>query len=117
MSMTSTPIIPRTRREGRGRSSRRTGERTMAVANLFDRLGRPQQVKKTTERRPRNAGFVTQGEKDARIKAFLMEILAKRPVSGTAIQQRGAERGFTRKKLGRAKRLIGIISFKKEFGF
>ena len=40
-----------TRRRGRGRSSRRTGERTTAAANLFERLneGRPQQAEKVTE--------------------------------------------------------------------
>jgi hypothetical protein len=90
------------------------------VANLFDRLGkeRPQPAKKTIERRPRNAGFVAQGEKDAKIKSFLLDLLAKRPVLATAIQKRGATQGFSKKQLWRAKRLLGIISFRKEgYGF
>ena len=89
------------------------------MANLFDRLstGRPRQVKKATERRPRNAGFVAQGVKDAKIKAFLLDILAKGPAPTTTIQKRGAAQGFTRKQLWRAKKLIGIISFRKGRGF
>ena len=86
------------------------------MANLFDRLGkeRSASVKKTTERRPRNADFVAQGEKDAKIKAFLLDILAKGPVPTTAIQKRGAAQGFTKMQLWRTKRLLGIISFRKE---
>jgi hypothetical protein len=89
------------------------------MASLFERLNKrqPQQVKKTTERRPKNADFVAQGEKDAKIKSFLLDILAKRPVAATAIEKRGAEAGFSRKQLWRGKQLLGIISFKKEFGF
>ena len=50
--------------------------------DLLDRLNakRPAPAKKAAERRPRNAGFVAQGEKDAKINAFLMDILAKGPV-------------------------------------
>ena len=77
---------------------------------------RPQQTKKTTERRPRNAGFVAQGEKDAKIKSFLMDILAKGPVPTTTIQKRGAAQGFTRKQLWRAKGIIGAVAFKKGMG-
>ena len=87
------------------------------MANLFDRLGKPQQIKKTTERRPKNAGLVAQGEKDAKIKTFLLDILAKGPVPTTTIQKRGAAQGFTKKQLWRAKGLIGIISFRKGWGF
>ena len=87
--------------------------------DIFRRLapGQPQQVKKTTERRPKNAGFVAQGEKDAKIKSFLMDILAKGPVPTTTIQKRGAAQGFTKKQLWRAKRLLGIVSFRKGRGF
>lgn len=93
------------------------------MASLFERLneGRQppatQQAKKTTERRPRNAGFVAQGEKDTKIKAFLLDILAKGPVPATTIQKRGVAQGFTKKQLWRAKGLIGIISFRKGQGF
>jgi len=92
---------------------------TAVAKDIFKRLapGQPQQVKKTTERQPKNAGFVAQGEKDAKIKSFLMDILAKGPVPATTIQKRGAAQGFTRKQLWRAKQLIGIISFKKGQGF
>jgi hypothetical protein len=87
------------------------------MATLFERLGKPREAKKSTERRPKNAGFVAQGEKDAKIKAFLLDILAKGPVPTTTIQNRGAAQGFTKKQLWRAKRLLGIISFRKGRGF
>ena len=89
------------------------------MVDLFKRLsaGRPQQAKKTTERRLKNADFVAQGEKDAKIKSFLLTILEKGPVPAATIQKRGAAQGFTRKQLWRAKRLLGIISFKKGQGF
>lgn len=88
------------------------------MANLFERLapGQSQQTKKLTERRPRNAGFVAQGVKDAKIKAFLLDILAKGPAPTTTIQKRGAAQGFTRKQLWRAKGIIGAVAFKKGMG-
>src|SRR6476660_1355439 len=93
------------------------------MANLFEKLNEGRQppaappIKKSTERRPKNAGFVAQGEKDAKIKNFLLDILAKGPVQTTTIQKRGAAQGFTKKQLWRAKRLLGIISFRKGQGF
>jgi hypothetical protein len=89
------------------------------MVTLFDRLnaGRPQQAKKTTERRPKNADLVAQGEKDAKIKLFLADILKKGPVPTTTIQKRGATLKFTKMQLWRAKRLIGAVAFKKGWGF
>jgi hypothetical protein len=85
--------------------------------NIFERLGRRPPVKKTTERRPKNADFVAQGEKDAKIKSFLLDILAKGPVPATTIQKRGAALKFSKMQLWRAKRLIGAVAFKKGWGF
>jgi hypothetical protein len=89
------------------------------MANLFDRLNakQPSPVKKTNERRPKNADFVAQGEKDAKIKSFLLDTLAKQPVSTTAIEKRGREHGFSKMQLWRAKGLIGAVAFKKGWGF
>ena len=73
------------------------------MASLFERLNegrQPQQrsrPKRPTERRPRNAGFVAQGEKDTKIKAFLLDILAKGPVPATTIQKRGVAAGVYQK--------------------
>jgi hypothetical protein len=90
-----------------------------AVANLFERLsaGRPQQTKEVAKRQLKNTGLITQWAKDEKIKAFLMEALAKRPVSAIDIAKRSTEQGFTKKQLRRAKRLTGIISFRKGYGF
>jgi hypothetical protein len=91
------------------------------MAGLFERLQppapAPSQIKKATKQLRKRADPVTQWEKDIEIKTFLMDLLAKGPVSATTVQKRGAEHGFTKMRLWRAKRLIGIISFKKGMGF
>ena len=91
------------------------------MAGLFERLQppapAPSPTKKATKQPRKRADLVAQWEKDAKIKSFLRDILAKRPVSATAIEKRGTEQGFTRKQLWRAKKLIGIISFRKGRGF
>jgi hypothetical protein len=90
------------------------------VKDIFERLNKrqPQQAKKkTTERQLKNSKLVAQGEQEASIQTFLRDILAKRPAPATAIEKRGAEQKFTRKQLWRAKRLMGIISFRKGYGF
>jgi hypothetical protein len=91
------------------------------MAGLFEKLQppapAPSPTKKTTKQSRKRADLVTQWEKDVEIKAFLMDLLAKGPVPAATIQKRGAEQKFTGKQLWRAKRLIGIISFKKGTGF
>ena len=89
------------------------------MADIFERLsaGRPQQAKKPAKRQLKNTGLVTQWAKDEKIKTFLTNTLTKKPVSATDIEKRGVEQGFTRKQLWRAKKLLGIISFRKGAGF
>src|SRR6478672_9471179 len=95
-----------TRREGRGRSLRRTGEMTTAeMANLFDRLSaeRPLEPDRPI-RRPRMG--------DDR-KTFLVDILMNGPAPTTLVHQRGAARGFTRKQLWDAREKMKIVAFKE----
>ena len=89
------------------------------MAGLFERLQppAPSPTKKAAKQLRKRADLVAQWEKDVEIKTFLMDLLAKGPVSATTVQKRGAEHGFTKMRLWRAKRLIGIISFKKGMGF
>src|SRR6476469_1761907 len=94
------------------------------MAGLFERLNegrtplpRAPPTKKATKQPRKRADLVTQWEKDVEIKAFLMDLLSKGPVSAATVQKRGAEHGFTKMRLWRAKRLIGVASFKKGMGF
>jgi hypothetical protein len=91
-----------------------------AMATLFERLhnaGGSPPAKKTTERRPKNAGLVAQGVKDAKIKSFLLNILKRGPVPAATIQKLGASQKFSKMQLWRGKRLIGAVAFKKGWGF
>jgi hypothetical protein len=89
------------------------------MATLFERLdrGRPSPEAAKPKRQLKNTDLVAQWVKDTKIKTFLMDALAKGPVSATTIQKRGTEQGFTRKQLWRAKGLVGVISFKKGRGY
>src|SRR6476619_5546274 len=115
----SGPIIsaPRHQCSRRSRKGQRQkpNQKATTMATLFERLnrGRPSPEAAKPKRQLKNTDLVAQWVKDTKIKTFLMDALAKGPVSATTIQKRGTEQGFTRKQLWRAKGLVGVISFKK----
>jgi hypothetical protein len=89
------------------------------MANLFNRLaqGRPQQAKKTTERRPKNnTGLVSQWAKDEKTKTFLTNLLTKGAVPAATIEKRGAAHKLSKQQLWRIKQQMGVVAFKQGFG-